>query len=58
MKQYQEVNIVICQLEQQDVITSSGGISFLTWFKTSVLGWDPSIDGGIGGEWSNEEGWQ
>ena len=55
MKQYQEVSILICRLEQKDIITSSGGISFLEWFKLpKILGWDPSI----GDSWSDEEGWQ
>ena len=55
MKQYEKVSIEICQLEQQDIITKSGGISFLEWFKNpSILGWDPSI----GGAWSNEEEWK
>ena len=54
MKQYEAVSIVICQLEQQDIITESGGINFLDWFKKAkILGWDPSI----GDDWS-EEGWQ
>lgn len=55
MKQYQKVNIVICQLEQQDIITESGGINFKDLLtKLTTLGWDPSI----GDSWSDEEGWQ
>ena len=54
MKQYEEVSIVICQLEQQDIITESGGLNFSNWFKKLMtLGWDPSI----GDAWS-EEGWE
>ena len=55
MKQYKEVNIVICQLEQQDVLTESGGIDFLKWLNPArILGWDPSIND----SWFNEEGWE